>query len=83
MTLVSSLIKGAVTTFGEEASPALQKFRMNICNACPKKKNTPGVGPTCGTFIKDAFTSPDSGTCGCVLDAKTALKNESCPQTKW
>lgn len=54
--------------------------RMKICKACPSSVQTWGVGLTCGTFGRP---SKAKKTCGCILKAKTAMKNQRCPQGKW
>ena len=58
--------------------------RLNICMRCPFAKQTFGVGLTCGTLLKPEYDRNGRQlTCGCILKAKTALRNQSCPQNKW
>ena len=61
-----------------------QQDRLNICYRCPYSKETFGVGLTCGTLLKPEYDRQGRQlTCGCILKAKTALRNQSCPQNKW
>ena len=58
--------------------------RMAICRKCPSSKLTPLVGLTCGTLLRPV--KDDNGNeieCGCILNLKTKIKNQRCPQGKW
>ena len=58
--------------------------RLNICSRCPFSKQTFGVGLTCGTLLRPEYDRNGRQlTCGCILKAKTALRNQHCPQNKW
>tara|TARA_B100002019_G_C21005226_1_gene467266 strand:- start:400 stop:624 length:225 start_codon:yes stop_codon:yes gene_type:complete len=64
--------------------PSLAQQRMMICRACPFSRETTGVGLTCGKLLRPEYDQYGNQlTCGCILKAKTALKNQRCPQNKW
>ena len=47
----------------------LANIRLAICNQCPNKIKT-SLGDACNE-------------CGCILDAKTRVKDEHCDLDKW
>lgn len=49
------------------ATPEIKSARLIICNSCDKKHET----------------LPVCKECHCVLPAKAALKEPSCPLNKW
>jgi hypothetical protein len=51
----------------EKVMPAVQKERMDICNACP--------------FLIKA--TKQCMKCGCFMAVKTRLPNATCPEGKW
>jgi hypothetical protein len=52
-----------------ELKEDMASIRLNICNHCPHKINTP-LGDACSL-------------CGCILDAKTRVEDEQCDLDKW
>tara|TARA_R110000782_G_scaffold221391_3_gene308589 strand:+ start:347 stop:556 length:210 start_codon:yes stop_codon:yes gene_type:complete len=63
---------------------SLSQQRLQVCRSCPFMRNTPAVGPTCGTLLKPEYDMQGRKlTCGCILRAKTLMPNQHCPQNKW
>lgn len=62
----------------------VQAEREAICLGCDYGKPCwPGAVEVCCGAISDAVTEGKTGTCGCVVGAKTKMADESCPYGKW
>lgn len=51
----------------ERALPVIAENRLKVCKACPR-------------FIRLTHQCKE---CGCLMDAKTKLKDATCPLNKW
>jgi hypothetical protein len=53
--------------------------RMFLCSMCPSSIENRLIGLTCGKLARPVKNE----TCGCILNLKTKLKEQRCPQGKW
>jgi len=60
----------------------VQAERLAICEACEENQPcVPGSSARCCGQLRDVFA--EDGTCACLLNSKSALAGEHCPQAKW
>ena len=62
----------------------IKNSRLEICKSCKYSKKNKLIGLTCGDFgVPTIFKDGKDRTCGCVLELKTGIISEKCPQDKW
>lgn len=64
---------------------SLRLERMAICKPCPAFKDRKYGSPVCNTKVKvmNEDLGHEVNGCGCLLNAKTRVKDEYCPAGKW
>jgi hypothetical protein len=56
------------------ASPEERAQRLSICNTCHERKSVQ---------LRDKTIASVCGKCGCICEAKAAIKAFNCPIGKW
>lgn len=70
---------------GDVADDATIDARLSRCGRCTARCADPDVPEAvgwCGPPF-EAATLPDGPTCGCLLEAKAAVKSETCLRGRW
>lgn len=62
---------------------ALAAERLEICDACPHKKQLNSVGQAIITTINSQASTYLCDICGCPLAAKSINSGSPCPLGKW
>jgi hypothetical protein len=71
--------KGHIGKRGKDVIISDPSARMFLCSMCPSSIENRIVGLTCGKLARPVKNE----TCGCILNIKTKLKDQRCPQGKW
>jgi hypothetical protein len=71
--------------FKNEGIEGVAKKRLEICAKCPALVMSKSLGMRCTpkVSLKHVDTGVMVKGCGCVLKAKTRVKEERCPAGKW
>jgi hypothetical protein len=69
----------------DKGTDGLSKERLKVCEKCPALVISKSLGLRCSprVKIKHEVTGAEVKGCGCVLKAKTRVKEEFCPAGKW
>lgn len=87
--MIKQIVQGHIREF-LDLNTDLKDKRLQICYMCPLYSNV--LGGVCNSKLYlnpitgDVRTTEEKGYyrgCGCRLQAKTRLEQESCPASKW
>lgn len=80
---LKNIIQGTINNI-TNTNQTLSEERMDICRKCPLFNDKSGIA-ICNPFrtIKNIETNKMVHGCGCILESKTTVANESCPAGKW
>ena len=83
-----AILKGVSNyVYRSEDLEALSKERFEICKNCPLYTSTNGLfnitNSKCDEHKTIVEGDKQTSGCGCYLEIKTRVPNETCPMSKW
>jgi len=64
---------------GTPYTKELMKYRLNICDTCPEKKQLSSLGQFIVSTVNNEASLFKCGKCSCPLASKTAGPRSKCP----